>query len=55
MRDWDPYRLPMAPEGAPSVLYICLDDVAFSARESIGGLIETPNIKRIADRGLRNP
>ena len=43
----------MAPEGAPNVLYVVLDDVGFSAMESFGGLIETPNIKRIADRGLR--
>ena len=40
------------PEDAPNVLYIVLDDVGFSAMESFGGLIETPNIKRIADRGL---
>ena len=40
------------PEGAPNVLYIVLDDVGFSAMEPFGGLIETPNIKRIADRGL---
>ncbi|MFM2071507.1 MAG: arylsulfatase AtsA, partial [Actinomycetota bacterium] len=51
--DWEPFRQPMAPEGAASVLYICLDDVGFSAMESFGGLIETPNIKRIADQGLR--
>jgi arylsulfatase len=50
--DWEPYRQPMAPEGAPNVLYIVLDDVGFSAMEPYGGLIETPNIKRIADRGL---
>ena len=29
--DWEPYRQPIAPEGAPSVLYIVLDDVGFSA------------------------
>ncbi len=34
------------------MLYVVLDDVGFSALESFGGLIETPNIKRIADRGL---
>ena len=34
------------------MLYVVLDDVGFSAMESFGGLIETPNIKRIADRGL---
>ena len=50
--DWEPYAQPIAPEGTPSVLYIVLDDVGFSAMEPFGGLIETPNIKRIADRGL---
>src|SRR3954465_8734175 len=50
--DWGPYTQPIAPEGAPSILYVVLDDVGFSAMESYGGLIETPNIKRIADRGL---
>src|SRR4051794_17348947 len=51
--DWEPYRQPIAPDGSPSVLYIVLDDVGFSALESYGGLIDTPNINRIADRGLR--
>ena len=31
--DWAPYTQPIAPEGAPSVLYIVLDDVGFSAME----------------------
>jgi arylsulfatase len=34
------------------VLYIVLDDVGFSAMEPYGGLIETPNINRIAQRGV---
>jgi arylsulfatase A-like enzyme len=51
--DWSPYVQPIAPEGAPSVLYVVLDDVGFSAMEPFGGLIETPNIDRIAERGLR--
>jgi arylsulfatase A-like enzyme len=50
--DWGPYTQPIAPEGTPSVLYIVLDDVGYSAMEPFGGLIDTPNIKRIADRGL---
>jgi len=50
--DWGPYTQPIAPEGTPSVLYIVLDDVGYSAMESFGGSIETPNINRIADRGL---
>jgi len=51
--DWGPYKQPIAPEGAPNVVYIVLDDVGFSAMEPFGGLIETPNIERIADNGLR--
>lgn len=50
--DWEPYTQPIAPEGAPNVLYVVLDDVGFSAIEPYGGLIETPNIKRIAAQGL---
>jgi arylsulfatase len=50
--DWDPYTQPIAAEEAPNVLYVVLDDVGFSAMEPYGGLIETPNIKRLADRGL---
>ena len=50
--DWEPYRQPEAPEGAPSVLYVVLDDVGFSAMEPWGGLIETPNIKRLAAKGV---
>ena len=29
--DWEPYLQPVAPPGAPNVLYIVLDDVGFSA------------------------
>jgi arylsulfatase len=50
--DWEPYLQPVAPEGAPNVLYIVLDDVGFSAMEPWGGLIDTPNINRLAERGL---
>jgi len=50
--DWAPYLQPVAPAGAPNVLYIVLDDVGFSAMEPWGGMIETPNINRLAARGL---
>ena len=50
--DWEPYTQPIAAEGAPNVVYVVLDDVGFSAMEPYGGLIETPNINRIAVRGL---
>jgi arylsulfatase len=51
--DWAPFEPPKAPDGAPNVLYIVLDDVGFSAMSSYGGPIETPNIDRIAARGVR--
>ena len=50
--DWEPYTQPIAPDGAPSVLYIVLDDVGYSAMEPWGGLIETPNINKLAKSGL---
>lgn len=50
--DWTPFAQPIAPDGAPNILYIVLDDVGFSAMQPFGGLIETPNINRIADAGL---
>jgi arylsulfatase A-like enzyme len=51
--DWAPFVPPKAPAGAPNVLYIVLDDVGFSAMSCYGGPIETPNIDRIANAGLR--
>ncbi|HEY1509293.1 MAG TPA: arylsulfatase [Solirubrobacteraceae bacterium] len=51
--DWTPFEAPKAPDGAPNVLYIVLDDVGFSALSSYGGPIETPNIDRIVGEGLR--
>ncbi len=35
--DWGPYTQPIAPEGTPSVLYIVLDDVGYSAMGPYGG------------------
>ena len=51
--DWGPFEPPKAPDGAPNVLYIVLDDVGFSAMAPYGGPIETPNIDRIANDGVR--
>jgi arylsulfatase len=51
--DWTPYAQPVPPAGAPNVVYLVLDDVGFSALEPYGGPIETPNIKRVADKGLK--
>ena len=35
--DWAPYTQPIAPEGTPSVLYIVLDDVGYSATGACTG------------------
>jgi len=51
--DWEPYIQPRAPEGAPNVLMIVLDDVGYGAMDVFGGPIETPAMQRIADMGLR--
>ena len=50
--DWAPYVQPVAPEGAPNVLYIVLDDVGFSSMEPWGGYVVTPKISRLASPGL---
>jgi arylsulfatase len=51
--DWEPYEQPKAPAGSPNVLYIVLDDIGFGAMGCYGGPIETPNIDRIAQNGVR--
>ncbi len=51
--DWEPFEPPKAPDGAPSVVYIVLDDVGFSAMSCYGGPIATPNIDKIAADGVR--
>ena len=51
--DWAPFEPPKAPDGAPNVVFIVLDDVGFSAMSCYGGPIETPNIDRIVSAGVR--
>lgn len=41
------------PEDAPNVLMVVLDDVGFGQLGCYGGLIDTPNIDRLAENGLR--
>ena len=36
------------PDGAPNVLFFVLDDVGYGQLSSFGGLVETPNIDRVA-------
>ncbi|MGB3356412.1 MAG: sulfatase-like hydrolase/transferase [Mycobacterium sp.] len=51
--DWAPYRAAAAPEGAPNVLYLLWDDIGIATWDCFGGLVDMPNMKRIADRGVR--
>jgi len=46
---------PIRPDAdAPNVIIFLLDDVGFAQLgQSFGGLIETPNIDRLAENGLR--
>lgn len=48
---WPPRPTP--PEGAPNVVVILCDDVGFSDIGCFGGEIETPNLDRLADEGIR--
>jgi len=51
--DWAPYRAVSAPDGAPNILYLLWDDIGIATWDCFGGLVEMPNMKRIADRGVR--
>ncbi|TYQ25921.1 sulfatase-like hydrolase/transferase [Pseudanabaena sp. UWO310] len=42
-----------APAKAPNVLLVILDDVGFGQTSTFGGLIDTPNLDRLASQGLR--
>ncbi|MFC7228701.1 sulfatase-like hydrolase/transferase [Salinirubellus salinus] len=42
-----------APDDAPNVLMVVLDDVGFGQLGCYGGLVDTPNIDRLAENGLR--
>jgi arylsulfatase A-like enzyme len=49
----DVISLPKAPEGAPNVLLVLLDDVGFGQASTFGGPAQTPTLQRLADQGLR--
>ena len=41
------------PKGAPNILLILLDDVGFGQASTFGGPVPTPNLDKLAKRGLR--
>lgn len=42
-----------APEGAPNVIVILIDDMGFGVSEAFGGPIATPTMNKLADNGVR--
>ena len=51
--DWDLIGAVKAPDGAPNVLMVLIDDAGFGNGGTFGGPIDTPNYTRMAQRGLR--
>jgi arylsulfatase A-like enzyme len=51
--DWSIVADVTPPEGAPNVLLILIDDAGFGQASTFGGPIDTPNLSRLADTGLR--
>jgi arylsulfatase len=42
-----------APEGAPNVLVVLVDDLGFAGTDTFGGPVATPTFDKLADEGLR--
>ncbi len=42
-----------APQGAPNILLVLLDDVGFGATSTYGGPCNTPTFTKLADKGLK--
>lgn len=42
-----------APDGAPNILLVLLDDVGFGHASTFGGPINTPTLERLANEGLK--
>ena len=53
-KDSKPYWPPLtkAPQGAPNIVWIVLDDIGYGHISSFGGPIETPHMDRLARGGL---
>lgn len=50
--DWSIVAGPRAPEGAPNVLLVLIDDAGFGNPDTFGGPIRTPNLTRVQERGV---
>ncbi|MDP4216768.1 MAG: sulfatase-like hydrolase/transferase, partial [Bacteroidota bacterium] len=50
--DWTIIPGPQAPEDAPNVLVILIDDAGFGNPDTFGGPIRTPNLTRVQEMGI---
>ena len=50
--DWSMLAGPQAPDDAPNVLIVLIDDAGFGGPNTFGGSIETPNLTRVQNMGL---
>ncbi len=50
--DWTIAARPQAPDGAPNVLIVLIDDAGFGGPDTFGGAIRTPNLTRVGQNGL---
>ena len=51
-KEWWPEPV-QAPEGAPNIIIFLLDDTGYSHIGAFGGQIKTPNIDRLAEKGMK--
>ena len=51
--DWGSIGHVDAPDGAPNVLMVLIDDAGYGNAGTFGGPIDTPNFSRMAQQGLR--
>lgn len=49
--DWSMVPGPKAPDGAPNVLVVLIDDAGFGQPETFGGPVRTPNLTRVQEMG----
>lgn len=50
--DWSFIPSPKAPDGAPNVLVVLIDDAGFGSIDSYGGPVPTPTFTRVQEMGL---
>ncbi|HEX6026157.1 MAG TPA: arylsulfatase [Solirubrobacter sp.] len=51
--DWSQIGSVTAPDGAPNVLLVLIDDAGFGNPSAFGGPVDTPVMERVADEGAR--